>query len=163
MRRGILLGAFVMFFSVGNGWCQSSCTLFDLAVECIKRFEGWHGPDKFPYVGYGHRVLPGECFPEVLTLEMEDSLLRSDLRRKCAAFRGFGKDSLLLGVLAYHVGESRLLGVGGFAKSRLIEKLEAGDRDIFEEYVRFRMYRGVVLRSIERRRRVEFDLFYIRD
>ena len=28
---------------------------FSLAVECIKRFEGWHGEKRhWPYVGYGH-------------------------------------------------------------------------------------------------------------
>ena len=28
---------------------------FNLAVECIKRFEGWHGERKhWPYVGWGH-------------------------------------------------------------------------------------------------------------
>ena len=34
---------------------------FSLAVECIKRYEGWHGEKRhWPYVGYGHKVLPGE-------------------------------------------------------------------------------------------------------
>ena len=28
---------------------------FNIAVECIKRWEGWHGEKKhWPYVGWGH-------------------------------------------------------------------------------------------------------------
>lgn len=46
-------------------------------------------------------------------------------------------------------------------KSRLIQKLESGDRDIYKEYVSFRCYRGKVIPSIERRRKEEFEQFYI--
>lgn len=91
-----------------------------------------------------------------MTEQQADSLLRSDLRQMCRVFRRFGSDSLLLGVLAYNVGEYRLLGYGEHPKSRLIEKLEAGDRDIYGEYVSFRKYKGKVLPSLERRRKMEF-------
>ena len=30
------------------------------AVRCIKKFEGWHGPEHHPYVAYGHRIRKGE-------------------------------------------------------------------------------------------------------
>lgn len=43
---------------------------FSLAVECIKRFEGWHGEKRhWPYVGYGHKVLPGERLTNGITKE----------------------------------------------------------------------------------------------
>lgn len=45
-------------------------------------------------------------------------------------------------------------------KSRLLKKLEAGDRDIYREYVSFRRYRGKVVPSIERRRKVEYMLLF---
>ena len=45
-------------------------------------------------------------------------------------------------------------------KSRLIRKLECGDRDIYKEYVSFRKWKGRVIPSIERRRRVEFALLF---
>ena len=42
---------------------KASPDRFSLAVECVKRFEGWHGEKKhWPYVGWGHKVLPGERF-----------------------------------------------------------------------------------------------------
>lgn len=68
---------------------------FEDAVSLIKRYEGWHG-NHLPYIGYGHRLLPGERLPPDITEEQADSLLREDLRKLCTMFRKFGKDSLLL-------------------------------------------------------------------
>ena len=69
---------------------------FELAVACIKKYEGLHGPKHHPYVGYGHKLLPGERFSPKMTERQADALLRSDLRKLCAKFRGFGRDSYLL-------------------------------------------------------------------
>ena len=38
---------------------------------------------------------------------------------------------------------------------------DAHDRDIYREYISFRCYQGKVIPSIERRRKEEFELFYI--
>lgn len=135
--------------------------LFEKAVACIKAFEGWHTIRNHPYIGYGHRLLSGEKLTANLTKVQADSLLRADLRKRYITFRRFGKDALLLTVLSYNVGEYRLLGNGKIPKSNLIRKLEKGDRDIYKEYVSFRKYKGKVVRSIERRREVEFELLYI--
>ena len=135
--------------------------LFEKAVACIKVFEGWHTIRHHPYIGDGHQLLPGEKLTANLTKAQADSLLRADLRKRYATFRRFGKDALLLTVLSYNVGEYRLLGNGKIPKSNLIRKLEQGNRDIYKEYVSFRRYKGKVVRSIERRREVEFELFYI--
>lgn len=67
---------------------------------------------------------------------------------------------MLVSVLAYNVGAFRLKGYGKMPKSRLLKKLEAGDRDIYDEYVSFRCYRGKVVPSIERRRKEEFRLLF---
>lgn len=56
-------------------------------------------------------------------------------------------------LLAYSVGEYRLLDYGKVPKSNLVKKLEAGDRDIYQEYISFRKYRGKVISSIERRKK----------
>lgn len=134
---------------------------FEDAVNCIKRFEGWHGPEHYPYVGYGHRLHAGEKMKLPLTEAQGDSLLRVDLYRKCALFRHFKQDSLLLGTLAYNVGEYTLLGGGKRRKSRLIHKLESGDRNIRSEYLSFRKYHGKVIKSLEERRQHEFELLFI--
>ncbi len=163
MKYGLL---FIMAMMVMAGGLSAQVTgeqpLFEQAIECIKRYEGWHTLEKHaPYIGYGHRLLPGERLPQELTEAQADSLLRADLRKCCALFRKFGKDSLLIGTLCYNVGQGRLNGNRTRPKSKLIQKLERGDRNIYEEYVSFRKYKGKVIRSIERRRMEEFKLLYI--
>ena len=74
---------------------------FERAVRCTKYFEGWHSEKHYPYVGYGHKLLPGERYSaRTMTKRQADALLRKDLRKFCAMFRQFGKDSLLLATLA---------------------------------------------------------------
>lgn len=129
-------------------------SLFDRAVGLIKVFEGWHGPGHWPYVGYGHRVLSGESFDCSISEGCADSLLRCDLLRKCSYFSGFGGDSLILGVLAYNVGEHRVL------RSKLIGLLGKGDRNVYREYVSFCYFKGKVLPSLRRRREIEFESLF---
>ena len=118
---------------------EISAELFDNAVTLIKEFEGWHSAKHYPYIGYGHKLLPHENFTADITEEQADSLLRADL--------------LELTVLAYNVGHSRLLGYGKRPKSNLIKKIESGDRDFYEEYISYRCYKGKPIPSIERRRK----------
>ena len=133
---------------------------FERGVACIKHYDGLHGPKNYPYVGYAHRLLPGERLTSSMTKRQADSLLRADLKKRLVTFRRFGRDSLLLAVLSYNVGEYRLLGYGKQPKSRLIQKLESGDRDIRSEYISFCRYRGKELKALRLRRRVELALLY---
>ena len=133
---------------------------FERAVACIKHYEGLHGPKNYPYVGYGHRLLPGERLSCAMTKRQADSLLRADLKKRLVTFRRFGRDFLLLAVLSYNVGEYRLLGYGKQPKSRLVQKLESGDRDIRDEYTSFCRYRNKELKALRLRRRVELALLY---
>ena len=59
---------------------------WETAVRCIKKYEGWHGPEHHPYVAYGHRIRKGEKFPARLTESEGDSILRKDLKEMCALF-----------------------------------------------------------------------------
>ena len=78
---------------------------FERAIVVIKHFEGLHNKAKhYPYVGYGHKVLPGENLSTDMTEEEADRLLRSDLTKLCKIFSSYGQDSLLLATLAYNVG-----------------------------------------------------------
>lgn len=134
---------------------------FERAIICTKRYEGWHGSRKnLPYIGYGHKLLPKERLTHKISRAQGDSLLRADMRKLCRMFRRFGRDSVLLACLAYQVGPYRLLGSRKLPKSKLIRKLERGDRDISKEYVSFRKWNGRIIPSIERRRRVEFALLF---
>ena len=136
--------------------------LFERAVCCTKYFEGWHSEKHHPYVGWGHKILPDERYSaRTMTKRQADVILRKDLRKFCAMFRQFGKDSLLLATLAYNVGPYRLLGSKTIPKSTLIKKLEAGDRNIYHEYIAFCSYKGKRHAMLLTRRKVEFALLYI--
>lgn len=132
---------------------------FERAVVVVKYFEGIHGWKNYPYVGYGHQLQPGEHFTANMTEQQADSLLRADLWKCFEHFKGYGKDALLLTLLAYNVGVGRLLGYGKHTKSRLLQKIEAGDRNYYREYVSFCRYKGKVLRGLVKRRQVEYMLF----
>lgn len=69
---------------------------FERAVCCIKYYEGLHRKKDYPYVGYGHRLRPGERYSSEMTATESESLLRKDLKELCSLFRPYGKDSLLL-------------------------------------------------------------------
>ena len=136
--------------------------LFERAVSCIKYYEGWHDIKRnYPYIGWGHCVQSHERFKKNLTREQADSLLRSDLRTFCGMFRKYGKDSLLLAVLAYNVGPYKILGDKRLRKSRLLQKIERGERNIEKEYMDFCRWKGKVVASIRRRRCTELRLLYV--
>ena len=71
------------------------------------------------------------------------------------------QDALQLAVLSYNVSAGRLLGYGKHPKSRLLRKIESGDRNFYREFVSFCRYKGKVLQGLVKRRKVEFALFYI--
>ena len=104
---------------------------------------------------------PGEHFTADMTERQADSLLRADLWKCFEHFKDYGKDALLLSLLAYNVGVGRLLGYGKYPKSRLLRKIEAGNRNFYQEYVSFCRYKGKVLKGLVKRRQVEFAMFYI--
>lgn len=129
---------------------------FEQAVEIIKKYETIHKPQHWPFVGYGHKVLPGEKFSrkETLSEAEAEALLRKDLLKNCAQFREFGADSLLLGTLAYNIGS------GATKRSSIVKKLLAGDRDIRDTYISHCRYNGKIHEGIKRRRIEEFDALF---
>jgi hypothetical protein len=55
----------------------------------------------------------------------------------------------------------KLLGYGRMPKSTLIRKLEAGNRDIYADFIRYCHYKGKKIPSIERRRKEEYRLLFM--
>lgn len=131
-------------------------SLFERAVEIIKKYETLHKPRHWPLVGYGHKVLPGEKFSrkKQLTEAEADALLRKDLLKNCAVFRDYGADSLLLGVLAYNIGS------GATKRSSVVKKLDSGNRDIRDNFIAHCRYRGKVHNQIRNRRIEEFNSLF---
>lgn len=69
---------------------------FERAICCIRFYEGLHRAKDYPYVGYGHKLRPGERYSSNMSANEAEQLLRKDLRELCAMFRSYGQDSLLL-------------------------------------------------------------------
>lgn len=134
---------------------------FERAVCCIRFYEGLHRKKDYPYVGYGHKLRPGERYSSNMTAQEAEELLRKDLRELCAMFRSYGKDSLLLAALSYNIGPYKVLGYKGrYPKSTVLKKLEAGNRNIRDDYVRYCRWKGKRVPSIERRRYIELMLLF---
>lgn len=131
--------------------------LFERAVLIIKKFETMHHPKHWPYVGYGHCVQPGEPYRRgvQLTEAQADALLRKDLRKFCALYSQYGKDSVLLGALAYNCGS------GVVNKSSILKKLRRGDRNIFKEYIAHCRYKGKKHRGLYNRRLTELVVLFV--
>ena len=131
--------------------------LFERAVLIIKEFETLHKPKHWPYVGYGHQVQPGEPYRRGVQLneKQADALLRKDLTKFCAMYSKYGKDSVLLGVLAYNCGP------GVVNKSTVLKKLKSGNRDIFKSYVSHCRYKGKWHKGLYNRRLTELVALYI--
>ncbi len=131
---------------------------FDKAVEVIMKYEGLH-KNKGNLVGYGHKILPGEPYKrnQTLTQAQAEKLLRQDLAKLCEKYSSFGKDSLLLSVLAYNCG------IGTVAKSSVYKKLLAGDRNIKAAYLSYCKAGGKTLSQLKKRRIEEFETLFIAD
>ena len=131
--------------------------LFERAVLIIKKFETLHQLKHRPYYGYGHRILPRERFPQhrPLTKSEADALLRKDLKKFCAMYSEYGKDSVLLGALAYNIGP------GAVNKSSVIKKLKRGDRDIFKSYTSHCRYKGKWHKGLYNRRLTELAALFV--
>lgn len=136
----------------------SPITMFDKAVDLIKKYETLHQPRHWPLVGYGHKVLPGEKFSRSRRLSEKeaDTLLRKDLRKLCSIYREYGRDSLLLAALAYNCG------TGTVSRSSVLSKLRSGNRDIEQSYVSHSRYRGKSLPSLRKRRQEELATLFMK-
>lgn len=132
---------------------------FEDAIAIIKKYEGLSGPSHWPFVGYGHKVMPGEKFTrgKKLSEAEADALARKDYAKLCAKYRQYGADSLLLAALAYNCGP------GVVAKSSVLSKLKAGNRDIEASYIAHSRYRGKQLSQLKRRRQEELATLFVKD
>lgn len=160
MKKILLMFLALLTVMVGNAAGRKINIMnlppFERAVIIIKKFETLHRPKDYPYVGYGHRVLPGEPYRRgmQLTEKQADALLRKDLRKFVSLYKAYGKDALLLGVLAYNCGP------GVVNKSTVLKKLKSGNRDIFKSYTAHCHYKGKFHKQLHQRRLTEFAALF---
>lgn len=158
----LLLAFFAVSVNAGDYASLMELPPFERAVLIIKYYESLHRPEHWPTIGFGHVVQPGEPYSKgvQLTERQADALLRKDLRLFCAMYRSFGADSLLLACVSYNCGPAKIIGGQGYVKSRLIQKLESGNRNILADYLSFCYYKGNQHPGIRRRRWVEFQMLF---
>lgn len=162
MKKILLMFLALLTVMVGNAAGRKINIMnlppFERAVIIIKKFETLHRPKDYPYVGYGHRVLPGEPYRRgvQLTEKQADALLRKDLRKFVSLYKAYGKDALLLGVLAYNCGPEVV------NKSTVLKRLKAGNRDIFKSYTAHCRYKGKFHKQLHQRRLTEFAALFIK-
>lgn len=162
MRRLLLMFLALLTVMVGNAAGRRINIMdlppFERAVIIIKKFETLHKPKHWPYVGYGHQVQPGEPYRRgvQLTEKQADALLRKDLRKFVSLYKAYGKDALLLGVLAYNCGP------GVVNKSTVLKKLKSGNRDIFKSYTAHCRYKGKFHAQLHQRRLTEFVALFVK-
>ena len=162
MKKILLMFLALLTVMVGNAAGRKINIMnlppFERAVIIIKKFETLHRPKDYPYVGYGHRVLPGEPYRRgvQLTEKQADALLRKDLLKFVSLYKAYGKDALLLGVLAYNCGP------GIVNKSTILKKLKSGNRDIFKSYTAHCRYKGKFHKQLHQRRLTEFAALFIK-
>lgn len=160
MKKILLMFLALLTVMVGNAAGRKINIMdlppFERAVIIIKKFETLHRPKDYPYVGYGHRVLPGEPYRRgvQLTEKQADALLRKDLLKFVSLYKAYGKDALLLGVLAYNCGP------GVVNKSTVLKKLKSGNRDIFKSYTYHCRYKGKFHKQLYQRRLTEFAALF---
>ena len=132
---------------------------YERAVLIIKHHETLHDSRRhWPYLGYGHRKLPGEkYFRGYKMSEREaDLLLRKDLNKFIGIFNDLKPmDALLMGVLSYNIGP------GAVKKSSVYRKLKAGDRNIFKAYTAHCKYKGRFHKGLYKRRCQELAALFI--
>ena len=134
----------------------------DAALEIIKASEGLRleaytlGGRR--YIGYGHQMAPGE--PARITEAEATRLLREDVREAEAGVRRVLTRPVNENQFSAMVSLAYNLGVGGFARSSVLERVNAGDfngaADAFNKYVKAG---GRVLDALKRRREKERALF----
>ncbi len=155
----LFIAGIAVGFAVSESSPEQKAPTFEDAIAIIKKYEGLSGPSHWPFIGYGHKVMPGEKFTrgKRLTEAEADALARADYAKLCAKYREFGADSLLLAALAYNCGP------GVVAKSSVLSKLKAGNRDIEASYIAHSRYRGKQLSQLKRRRQEELAVLFVKD
>lgn len=111
-------------------------------------------------VGDAHRSIAFSMYPEGITLQQAEELLRADLLDACRDVQRLVKVPLTDNEFAALVSFTFNLGATNFGTSTLLRVLNDGDRwTAAEQFGRWVLARGVRLEGLSRRRRAERDLF----
>lgn len=139
--------------------------LSDAGLKLIKEFEGFRAttyldPAGLPTIGYGHKLLPGESYPEGTNESRAAELLTADAVIACRAVESLVKVPLTQSQFDALVDFCFNLGQGRLANSTLLRDLNAGDYDAARRQLLLWDHAGKqVVPGLQARRQAEFDLW----
>jgi lysozyme len=134
-------------------------------LELIKRFEGFRGQQYtdvagFLTIGYGHRIVPPESFPNGVSEPQAATILTSDVSEAERAVARLVKVVLTQGQFDALVDFCFNLGAGRLAKSTLLRALNAGRYDAAsEQLLVWDLAGGEVNLGLKARREAELRLW----
>lgn len=135
-------------------------------MELLKRSEGFRNRvyldvAGFPTIGYGHRLLHPESFPNGITELQASNLLASDVRDAEQAVERLVKVQLSQGQFDALVDFSFNLGAGRLAASTLLKSLNAGRFDeAAQELLQWDHADGHEIAALKTRRQAEVELWH---
>lgn len=132
-------------------------------IDLIKKFEGcvlnvYKDAVGLPTIGIGHLLTNGEVYTSI-TMEEAEALLQKDLRLAIRGVLKYIKVPLNDNQFGALVSFCFNLGNGCLQRSTMRMRLNRGDYDVFNEFLKYKMAGGRVLKGLLRRRIAEANLF----
>lgn len=113
-----------------------------------------------PTIGYGHKLRPGESFPNGIIRAQAEQLLIADVATACGAVEHLVHVPLTQSQYDALVDFCFNLGRGRLAASTLLRELNAGNYDAARcQLLLWDRAGGHALPALQARRRAEFDLW----
>lgn len=139
--------------------------LSDAGLNLIKRSEGFRANTYLdvagqPTIGYGHKLLAGETYPDGINEADAEELLTADAGATCLAVQRLVTVPLTQGQFDALVDFCYNLGEGRLAASTLLRELNAGQYDNARQQLLLWDHAGnQVVPGLQLRRQAEFDLW----
>jgi lysozyme len=139
--------------------------LSDAGLNMIKQFEGFRSTTYIdtaglPTIGYGHKLLTGESYPDGITEAQAVELLSADAGAASLAVEHLVTVALAQGQFDALVDFCFNLGQGRLASSTLLRELNAGQYDdARQQLLLWDHSNGQVVPGLQARRQAEFALW----
>lgn len=138
-------------------------------LAVLKQAEGFRGETYldatgYPTIGYGHRLVHPECYPQSITEAQALVILEWDVREAEQAVERLVKVPLTQGQLDALVDFTFNLGSGQLAASTLLQELNKGRYDAAaDQLLRWDHAGNEVVAGLRARREAEFQLWQGQD
>lgn len=139
--------------------------LSHIGLNLIKEFEGFRSTTYLdaaglPTIGYGHKLLPGESYPDGIDQAQAEELLLADAGAACLAVEHLVQVPITQNQCDALVDFCFNLGQGRLAASTLLRELNAGDYQAARRQLLLWDHAGGnIVPGLQARRQAEFDLW----